>query len=100
MAAPNLKEIEWAIEELETQESSENRYTLLAALYICRNQMMGLSDSVATTVETLGQYGDSDFLSAVSSKDPRETLLIIDELMETLKVLQPRIYDIVLRKLR
>ena len=41
MSAPNLKEIEWAISELENQESSEGRYTLLAALYTCRNQMLG-----------------------------------------------------------
>lgn len=32
MSAPNLKEIEWAISELESQESSEGRYTLLAWL--------------------------------------------------------------------
>ena len=31
MSAPNLKEIEWAISELESQESTESRYTLLAA---------------------------------------------------------------------
>ena len=41
MSAPNLKEIEWAISELENRESSENRYTLLAALYTCRNQILG-----------------------------------------------------------
>ena len=46
MSAPNLKEIEWAISELENQESSEGRYTLLAALYTCRNQMLGISPAV------------------------------------------------------
>ena len=41
MSAPNLKEIEWAISELERQESTEGRYTLLAALYTCRDHMLG-----------------------------------------------------------
>lgn len=45
MTKPNLKEIEWAISDLEEQETSENRYILLAALHICRDHMLGCSGS-------------------------------------------------------
>lgn len=109
MSAPNLKEIEWAIQELEGQESSEGRYTLLAALYTCRNEMMGLSspqpqiaaysEAAGPTADRLGQYGDSDFLRAVAGKNPAEAWIVIDELMETLQVINQRIYDSTMRKM-
>lgn len=109
MAAPNLKEIEWAISELESQESSENRYTLLAALYTCRNEMLGFSTSQPqiasysevgqSTPETIAQYGDSDFLRAVEGKNPADAWAVMDELMDTLRVVNARAYDGVMRKL-
>ena len=43
MSAPNLKEIEWAIQELEKGESSFPVYAKLANLYTVRNEMLGLS---------------------------------------------------------
>ncbi len=109
MSAPNLKEIEWAISELEQEESSEDRYTLLAALYTCRNEMLGLSapqpqiaaysEAPAPAQERLGHYGDSDFLRAVAGKDPSDAWAVMDELMETLQVVNQRAYDSVMRKL-
>jgi hypothetical protein len=110
MSAPNLKEIEWAIHELESQESSESRYTLLAALYTCRNELLGLStpqpqiasysEAAGPIIERLGRYGDSDFLRAVEGNDPAKAWIIMDELMETLQVVNRRAYESVMRKLQ
>ncbi len=109
MSAPNLKEIEWAISELENQESSEGRYTLLAALYTCRNQMLGntqpepriaaYSEMAAPEAEVLVQYGDSEFLRAAAGKDPAKVLMVIDDLLDALQVVNRRAYDNVMRKL-
>lgn len=107
MAAPNLKEIEWAISELEGEETSKSGYILLAALYTCRNQMMGVPapqqavaySEAAPVVETLERYGDSEFLQAVEGKDSGAAWAIMDELMETLQVVNQRAYDSVMRKL-
>lgn len=109
MSAPNLKEIEWAISELEGQESSQSRYILLAALYTCRNELLGLSaaepqiaaysEAPAPAGEMLGQYGDSDFLRAVAGIPASDVWPIMDELMETLHVVNPRVYDSVMRKI-
>ena len=109
MSAPNLKEIEWAIHELEQEESSFPVYAKLANLYTVRNEMMGIStaqpqisaysEAGIPASETLKQYGDSDFLRAVSGKDPAAAWSVMDELMETLQVVNPRAYDSVLRKL-
>lgn len=109
MTKPNLKEIEWAISDLEEQETSENRYILLAALHICRDHMLGYSqpgpaiaaysEAAAAEVEVLGQYGDSEFLRAAAGKDPEKVLLVIDDLLDALQVVKRRAYDYVMRKL-
>lgn len=111
MSAPNLKEIEWAIHELENQESSESRYSLLAALYTCRNELMGLSpqqykppvsaysEASEPAKREIEAYGDSDFLRVVSRKDPVAAWRVMDEHMEVLRVVNPRAYDGVIRKL-
>jgi len=105
MSAPNLKEVEWAISELEHEENSKAGYILLSALYNIRNKMSG-GPSVpvaysmqAPPVETIDQYGDSDFLQAVAWKDPAAAWGVMDEHMETLRVVNPRAYEGVLRKL-
>lgn len=109
MTKPNLKEIEWAISDLEEQETSENRYILLAALHICRDHMLGYSqtgpaiaaysEAAAAEVEVLGQYGDSEFLRAAAGKDPAKVLMVIDDLLDALQVVNRRAYDNVMRKL-
>ena len=109
MSAPNLKEIENGIYELEHEESSERRYTLLAALYTCRNQLMGVSppqpqiaaysEAAGGGLEVLGQYGDSEFLRAAAGKDPAKVLTVIDDLLDALQVVNRRAYDSVIRRL-
>ena len=109
MSAPNLKEIEWAIHELEKEESSFPVYAKLANLYTVRKELLGMSAAQPQiagysevgipALETLGQYGDSDFLRAVVGKDPASAWSVMDELMETLRVVNPRAYDSVLLKI-
>lgn len=106
MATPNLKEIEWAISELEREETSKAGYILMAALHICRDHMLGecvQQPQVATysedAPEPLGRYGDSDFLQAVSGKDPAAAWGVMDKHMEALRVVNPRAYEGVMRRL-
>lgn len=114
MSSPNLKEIEWAISELEKEESSFPVYAKLANLYTVRNEMRGLSDKQpqisayskaagpsmeVTTVGSFPQYGESEFLIAVSGKESAKVLAIIDDLMDALQVVNRRAYENVIRKL-
>lgn len=110
MSAPNLKEVEWAIQELEKEESSFPVYARLANLYTVRNEMLGMSASqpqIAAYSEATGPfeeesvsgYGDSDFLRAVSGKSSEKAWLIMDDLMNALQVVNRRAYDNVIRKL-
>lgn len=113
MAAPNLKEIEWAIHELKSEESSKANYILMAALCACRDELSGNSgqlepqiaaysraDGPVSAPELLGLYGDSEFLSAVAGKDPAAAWAVMDEHMDALRMMNPRVYQGVLRKLR
>ena len=109
MSAPNLKEIEWAIQELEQEESSFPVYAKLANLYTVRNEMLGLSaaqpqiaaysEAAGPAVEKLGKYGDSDFLRAVAGKDPVRAWAVMDELMDTLLTVNAKVYNSVMAKL-
>lgn len=110
MSFPNLKEIEWAISELEKEESSFPVYAKLANLYTVRNEMLGMSSSPPQTASYSGatdpiadgsvpRYGDSDFLKAVSGKNSEKAWLIMDDLMNALQVVNQRAYDNVIRKL-
>ena len=48
----------------------------------------------------IGYYGGSEFLEAIEGKYADDIWPIMDELMESMAVLQPRIYDQVMRKVR
>jgi len=106
MSLPNLKEIEWAISELESEESSKSGYILLAALYTCRNELLGVPAQpmayaeAAEPPQTLRQYGDSEFLNTIVGKDPAAAWAIMDDLMESLRVVNLRVYNSVMRKIQ
>ena len=104
-------ELKLWIARLETEESSWPNYQKLAALYIIQNQnapkeperpmLYSASPASAETYapETVGDYGDSDFLQAVSGMTPARAWEVMDELMDSLKVVNERVYNSVMRKL-
>lgn len=107
----NDKEIALWISRLETEDSSWANYEKLAALYTIRAHQNGAvnmaqiteysaaSAPVALRAETVGDCGDSDFLQTVAACSPAKAWSIMDELMSTLQVVNPRAYNSVMRKL-
>ena len=55
---------------------------------------------ITAAPETVGEYGSSDFLRAVAGKDPAAVWKVVDELMDDLAVINPRVYASVMRKIR
>lgn len=51
------------------------------------------------SADTLGRYGDSDFLAAVDGKSTAEVMAVIDELMTVILAIQPQLYHSVMRKI-
>ena len=102
----DAKEIDVAIAELEYKDSSYSNYAKLASLYTIRDQMTRHADqgyeraySAAPAALEEPTRGDSDFLRAVEGKDPAAVWDIMDELMDTLKVVNTRVYNSVMRKI-
>ena len=50
--------------------------------------------------ETIDYYSDTEFAGLIEGKKPDDIWPIIDELMTTLQVVQPRLYDAVIRKIK
>lgn len=112
------QEIRKEIARLEYEESSYPNYAKLADLYIIRAEMEKPDAKIEPRYERLysraaapaGMHmpqnavnidaADSDFLKAVSGKDAGAAWKIMDELMESLQVMQPRTYSAVMRRLR
>lgn len=105
------KEIDIEIARLEYGESSYPAYQKLANLYTIRNQMRQseqiqqepiLTYSLAAAPEPAytGRYGDSEFLREIEGRDQEDVFHIMDDLMDTLQVANPRVYNGVMRKIR
>lgn len=105
------KELQLWISRLETEESNWTNYEKLAALYIIQNQnapkeperpmLYSAAPAPVETYapETVGNYGDSDFLQAVSDMAPARAWEVMDELMDSLKIVNERVYNSVMQKL-
>ena len=108
-------EIRKEIARLEYEESDYKNYAKLADLYVIRKQMQeeergdggkyvgyysGAPAPVTAEPATVGEYGDSEFLLAVAGKDPGKAWAVVDELMDTLALVNRKVYDSVMRKIK
>lgn len=108
-------EIRAAIAKLEFDESSYSNYAKLASLYVIRDKMqeeergdggryVGYYSAAPAPVTaepaTVGEYGDSEFLLAVAGKDPAKAWTVIDELMDTLAMVNSKVYNSVMQKIK
>lgn len=110
----DMDEINRAIAELEAGKTTSTSCAKLADLYAIRDHAEGQAAprmwaypeySLAAAPDSVqpsraGRYGDSEFLSAVAGKDLTAAWKVVDGVMETLRVVNPRVYDSVLRKMR
>ena len=80
----------------------------LAALLTIQREMFGGGYSFDPAPETptrdksgavVGEYGDTEFLQAVAKISPERAWAVMDELMDTLHMVNPRVYDGIMRKL-
>ena len=77
-------------------------YTIQQNLFPGKDQPMpdySFRAAPAEQIETVNLDSDSEFSRAVNDRDVNEVLPIWDELMTTLKIVNPRLYDGVMRKI-
>lgn len=53
----------------------------------------------AVNNEKIGNYGNSEFMQVIAGKDTGDVMAVVDELMDSLKVINPRLYDGVIHQL-
>ena len=107
-------EIRKEIARLEYEESSYPNYAKLANLYVIRDKMQGAENArdkfvgdysgapapVTAEPPTVGEYGDSEFLLAVAGKDQAKAWAVVDELMDTLAMVNSKVYNSVMQKIK
>lgn len=97
-------------------EPNRNDAILLAACYIIQDHFHDATETIdagyslapSPVVEdggladspVVGEYGRSDFLQAVAGKDSAAMWAVMDELMDTLKMVNGRVYDGIMRRIR
>lgn len=81
----------------------------LAAFLTIQKELYGGNDEKAEVplysydsapTETIGYYGDTEFAQLVEGRKLDDIFPIMDELMSTVQVVQPRLYDAVIRKIK
>ena len=90
-----------AIRETERLPDTYSKCQKLATFYSLLNYLYPHDEgqSFATPETFIDDYGDTDLFVAISGQDARRVWNVLNELMETLQVLHPRLYEGVLRKL-
>lgn len=73
--------------------------TIKNALYPDEQPEQSYSFGVMPVEETINYRSDSDFGRAVQGRNASEIMPVIDELMDTIRLLNPRLYNGVMSKL-
>ena len=103
-------DLEAAIAECQGKRDPDAKTCMmLAAFYTIRREMYGEEKDIreysyapappSSVRNTIEIDSNSEFAKVVNGMDQNEILPVIDELMETLNVIQPRLYDAVMDKL-
>jgi hypothetical protein len=93
-----------AIRECEAEPITAQKVGKLADFYIIYDHLFGkpydnMYSGAEAVEETIWTNGGSEFLQTINGKKADRVWLIMDELMEATKMLHPRMYDGVLRKI-
>ena len=98
------QELDGAIMECENAPVSYQNCEKLATFYTIREHAF---EDKGTELEYsydepqgIDDYGDTDFLQTIKGRSEDEIWLIMDELMETILITNPRLYDGVMRKIK
>lgn len=91
-----IDDLEMAPATFQNAEKLATFYTLYEHLYV-RKEPVSRIESINEVI--VDDYGDSEFLQAVAGRKADQIWMVMDELMETVKVLQPKLYQAVIDKI-
>lgn len=89
-----------------TRNPNANTCIKLAAYYTILDKMQGepeppvvRSYSFEPPTDTVGSYGDTEFLQTVNGMKIESVMQVMDELMTTVQMMHPKLHAAVIRKL-
>ena len=76
-------------------------FTIYDHLYPKEIKTEEVPQTIFQTVDEdiIGDYGDSEFYRTIKGRKAQEVWAVMDELMETIQVINPKLYDGVMRQL-
>ena len=95
----NLDEINGEIAKLESQPSTYVTIERLAWLYVVRDHLTVSPVNVPAVSGLDIPHGDTEFMCNCAGKTVNHVMEIMDELMSTLNIIQPRLYEAVMDRL-
>lgn len=97
------RELDGAIRECENAPTSYQNCEKLATFYTILDHITEEPQEIEHSYDPpqgIEKYGDSDFLQAIVGRDTAEIMAVMDELMETILITNPRLYQGVMRKIK
>ena len=95
---------EWlleAMDECESEPMTAAKREKLSQIYIIYDHLYGFSQkSTSEKQNKIETSGKSDFIRLINGKDLASVLAVIDELISTIQIIQPNLYNAVIAKLR
>lgn len=93
-----------AIDELEMSPATYQNAEKLATFYLLYEHLYVKKEPVSRVESVneviIGDYGDSEFLQTLIGMKSEKVWMIVDELMDAVKTLQPRLYQATIAKLK
>lgn len=98
------KELIKAIDDLENAPNTFQNAEKLATFYCLYDHLFCIQEPVQrveqTKEVTIDRYGESEFFSIIDGKTAGKAWNVIDELMQTIQVLHPKLYQATIDRLK
>lgn len=103
------RDLDEAIDDLSGKNLTMEGCVKLASLYTLREYMYGepppatygdAPPASGSVEDVIGQYGETEFLKVIAGKPSSDVWAVMSEAMESLRVMEPRLYAGIIRKLQ
>lgn len=92
-----IDDLEEAPATYQNAEKLATFYSLYDHLFVTKEPMNRI-ESIQEVI--IGKYGDSEFMRTIEGKKAEDVWPVMDELLQTIQMLQPRLYNATIEKLK
>lgn len=92
-----IDDLEEAPATYQNAEKLATFYSLYDHLFVTKEPMNRI-ESIQEVI--IGKYGDSEFMRTIEGKKAEAVWSVMDELLQTIQMLQPRLYNATIEKLK